>query len=40
MHADFFNARDQQAPAGLVKRCISNVPPSKKRPPEYRAPEA
>lgn len=40
MHADFFNAWDQQALAGLVKRCISNVPPSKKRPPECRAPDA
>jgi hypothetical protein len=38
MHADFFNAWDQEALAGLVVRCINQVPPSKPRPEECRSP--
>jgi hypothetical protein len=38
MHADFFNAWDQEALAGLVVRCINQVPPSKPRPEECQSP--
>ena len=37
MHADFFNAWDQDALAALVEDCINDVPPSKPRPPECQA---
>jgi hypothetical protein len=37
MHADFFNAWNQEVLAALVKRCINNVPPWKPRPKECRA---
>lgn len=37
MHADFFNAWNQEALAALVKRCINQVPPSKPRPEVCRA---
>jgi hypothetical protein len=37
IHADFFNAWNQEALAALVKRCINQVPPSKPRPEVCRA---
>ena len=37
IHADFFNAWNQEAFASLVKRCINQVPPSKPRPEVCRA---
>jgi hypothetical protein len=38
MHADFFNAWNQEALAGLVTRCINQVPPSQPRPEECQSP--
>lgn len=40
VHADFFNAWDQVALAGLVKRCINGVGYGEKRPEECQAPDA
>ncbi len=40
MHADFFNTWDQEKLRALVKRCINEVPPSKRRPEKCRAPSA
>jgi hypothetical protein len=40
MHADFFNAWDQEKLGVLVKSCINEVAPSKRRPEKCRAPAA
>ena len=38
MHADFFNAWNQERLNGLVERCINSVPPSRPRPKVCKAP--